>query len=67
MEIETVSEYIAQCEQLQRERDKGTILFFRGVNTIYPEAHIPSIYYKPDNFIEKEHLIFREILARFPE
>jgi hypothetical protein len=67
MEIETVSEFIEQCEKLQREKDKGNILFFRGVNTIYPETHIPSIYYKPDNFIENEHLIFREIIARFPD
>jgi hypothetical protein len=68
MDIKSVSDFIAECEALQSEKTEGSLLFFRGVNTIYsPEKrHQPSIYYK-SAYIQNEHLLFKEILARFPD
>jgi hypothetical protein len=46
---------------------KGRVLFYRGVNEIFPSPHIPSLYYPPDNFYENEDKILNETISIFPD
>jgi hypothetical protein len=68
-EIASLAEYIEQCFLYRDEDLKGHTLFFRGVNRIYPEVtrHIPSIYYPAFSYIENEDIIFKDVLAQFPD
>jgi hypothetical protein len=68
-EITSIEEFIERCF-LYKENDlAGHTLFFRGVNRIYPveTRHVPSIYYPAYHYIENEDIIFKDVLAQFPD
>jgi len=68
MAITSISDFLEKCFSNPLVKKENTTLFYRGVNEIFKETpHIPSLYYPPNNFYEKEHLIFNETISLFPD
>jgi len=68
MAITSISGFLEKCFSNPLLKDDEKTVFYRGVNEIFKETpHIPSLYYPPNNFYEKEHLIFNETVSLFPD
>jgi hypothetical protein len=68
-EITSLIEFIERCFSYQKQNTAGDILFFRGVNRIFPDEtrQVPSIYYPQYDFIANEDIIFKDVLSQFPK
>jgi hypothetical protein len=69
--ISTMAEFIekisAYHKRYSKENGVEYELFYRGIHKNYGDPNIPSMYYPPSYHIEKEHIIFKEIISRFPD
>jgi len=67
MTITSISGFLEKCFSNPLLKDDEKTIFYRGANQIKETPHIPSLYYPPNNFYEKEHLIFNETVSLFPD
>jgi hypothetical protein len=64
MPVNTVTDYIKRC--LEYKKSGAGLVLFRGEHDTYNDL-LPSIYRGDFNYIQNEHIIFKETLSRFPE
>ena len=64
--IDSVGEYIEKCFSNPSLKKNDMQIFYRGVGEVFPNPHIPSIYYN-NGLIENEDIIFKEALSFFPD
>lgn len=57
---------MTECLRLSYRNGKAKTVYYRGANQVWPQPHIPSIYYPVTEFIEKEREIFDEVVSVFP-
>ena len=64
MKMENLEDFIKECHL--ENIDTKRMLLFRGENEKHDKL-IPSIYRPQYSFIENEDIIFKEVLAKFPD